>query len=218
MPFLPTRSRSAGVRVPTGDGIHISFLVPTEHKTVHRAVGPGTVPSVPLFLFYPFSIWGRSVWLVLPQGCVLDHWTIEASVFTAAAETSSLLTLNCHIHLAVTLHLEYRNWFAFSFFCLDLQSKSGALHELYQLFGLPGSQGPLLWLVFFGEKVRQKETKLWRAVVWLGGLRGKTHSVGGQSSGLGLLGGTGTVLITLGSVHYIKYVLYVSCNSENTIV
>ena len=54
--------------------------------------------------------------------------------------------------------------------------------------------------------------------MWLGGLRGKTHSVGGQSSGLGLLGGTGTVLITLGSVHYIKYVLYVSCNSENTIV
>jgi hypothetical protein len=48
-------------------------------------------------------------WLVRPQGSVLDHWTIEASLFTAAAETSSFLTLKCHILLALTLHLEYRN-------------------------------------------------------------------------------------------------------------
>lgn len=164
MSFLPTRSRWAGVRLPTGDANYISVLACTERKTVFNththSLGLQQHPNVPsiYILLYPFSIWGQPVWLVRPQGSVLDHWTIAASLFTAAAGTSSLLTLKCHILLALTLHLEYRNWFAFSFFCSDLQSKSGALHELHQLFGLPGSQGPLLWLVFFGKKVRQKET------------------------------------------------------------
>jgi hypothetical protein len=63
--------------------------------------------------------------------------------------------LKCHILLALTLHLEDRNWFALFFSSLDLESKSGALHELYQLLRLPGSQGPLLRVVFFGEKVRE---------------------------------------------------------------
>ena len=162
MSFLPTRSRSAGIRLPTRDANYISVLASTERKTVYNTDTHSlglqqhrNVPSICVFLLYPFSIWGQPAWLVRPQGSVLVHWTIEASLFTAAAETSSLLTLKYHILLSLTLHLEYRNWFAFSFFCSDLQSKSGALHELHQLFGLPGSQGPLLWLVFFGKKVRQ---------------------------------------------------------------
>jgi hypothetical protein len=44
---------------------------------------------------------------------------------------------------------------SFSLCCSDLESKSGALHELYQLLRLPGGQGPVLRLVLFGEKVRE---------------------------------------------------------------
>jgi len=55
-----------------------------------------------------------------------------------------------------------------------------------------------------------------QSCVW--GLRGNTHGVGGQSSGLGVRDDTGIVLITLRSVNYIKYVLYDSYYSEDTVV
>jgi hypothetical protein len=72
--------------------------------------------------------------------------------------------------------------------------------------------------VFFGKKVRQKETYICggQYFVWL--LRGNTHGVGGQSSGLGLRGDTEIVLITCRSVYYIKYDLYDSYYSEDTVV
>jgi hypothetical protein len=54
----------------------------------------------------------------------------------------------------MTLHLEDDTDFVFFFSCSDLESKSGALYELHELLHLLGSQGPLLWMVFFGEKVR----------------------------------------------------------------
>ena len=177
MPLRPTWNRSASVRLPTGDANSVCVLASTKRKIMYQTdstlwhCNGSRESSIPICFIVPFQhcfIWGRPLWLVRPQGSVLDHWTIEASLFTAAAETSSLLTLKCRILLAVTLHLEDRNWFAFSFFCSDLESKGGALHELYQLFGVPGSQGPLLWLVFFGEKVRQKETHSWEGGLLVG--------------------------------------------------
>ena len=72
--------------------------------------------------------------------------------------------------------------------------------------------------MFFGKKVRQKETYSCGGQSCGWELRGNTRSVRGQSSGLGLRGDTGIVLITLRSVNYIKYVLYDSYCSEDTVV
>lgn len=71
--------------------------------------------------------------------------------------------------------------------------------------------------MFFGKKVRQKETCIGGGQSCGWELRGNTHCAIGQSSGLGLRGDTGMVVITLRSDSYIKYVLYDSYHSEDTV-
>ena len=180
---LPTRRWSAGVRLPAGDSELCTVQIPLWDSVT--SLNPFILICFLVVALQHCFIWGWAVWLVRPRGNVLDHWTIGTCLFTAAAGTSSSSTLKCLILLAVTLNMEGRNWFAFFFFPSGLESKSGALRELHQLFGLPGSQGPVLWLVFFGEKVRRTETHSWR----------------GQHSAV-------VVVSTLWNVRYTSCILY----------